>query len=259
MRRPAQSVSIRRREHRTRNTEHRRTLMMGAQHSVLRVLSSVFQGAVRQSLLIGVALLVLGGCTSLFPVPPPWQYFVLTPGPADDDVDDGMKPGRALNLGLVIYVPPYLDRPELVTRLPPNEFLISDTSRWAEPFKASVTQALARNLESILHANEILVFPWFQTVPLDYAVDIDVRAFEPTTTGDVRLDALWRIRRVRDDQIIVRRQSEITRPVGGANTRLVVETMSATLADLSEEIADAILVIDAKDQAAAAAQRRKAR
>jgi len=207
----------------------------------------------------GIALLVGGGCARLFPVPPPWQYFVLTPGPADDEIDVDAKPGRALNLGLSIYVPPYLDRPELVTRVPPNEFIISDTSRWAEPFKASVTQALARNLEASLHANEILVFPWFPTVTLDYAIDIDVRAFEPTTTGAVHLDALWRIRRVRNDQVVVRRQSDITRPVEGADTRLVVETMSATLADLSDEIAGAILVVDAKEQAAAAAERRTAR
>lgn len=209
-------------------------------------------------LCVAVALLALGGCAWLFSTPPPWQYYVLTPGPADD-VPDTAKPGRSLNLGLAIYVPPYLDRPELVTRLPPNEFIISDTSRWAEPFKASVTQALTRNLESDLHANEILIFPWFSTVRLDYAIDVDLRAFEPTTTGDVRLDALWRIRRVRDDQVVLRRESDIIRPVGSADTRLVVETMSAVLDDLSAEIADGILAVDAKDRATPTPQGRKAR
>src|ERR1700735_5240523 len=81
----------------------------------------------------------------------------------------------AFTIGLgPIKLPPYLDRPEIVTRMAPNRLELSKEDRWGESIQNGFTSAMQRNLAAQAGTGNIIIFPWYNTVHIDMQVQIDV-------------------------------------------------------------------------------------
>lgn len=193
----------------------------------------------RASLILGVALLTAGGCSLLrSPTAPPTTFYVLTATAEPGEV----PPGRRLTLGLgPITLPPYLNRPEMVRRVAPNQLVFDEFNRWSEPLKDNVVRALGTDLDKLLGIERLVSYPWYSTTQIDYAVEISILRFEPQPDGQAVLDARWSISDSRG-QPLVNHESHFEHPAGSApQTAAALSTM---VGELARDIASALRTAD---------------
>ena len=201
---------------------------------------------IRITIALGLMALSLAGCGSLLPKPTPSssKIFVLFSPLKAAERQDLDRPGQ-ISLGVgPVRLPGYLDRREIVTRIAQNRFDVSDNDRWAEPLDENFTHVLAQNLSVLLGSDRIITYPW----PLDkrprYRVQIDVFRFEVNSAGEAELTARWAIVDVTNKQEPRFKESRFTRMPKENSTDASVAALSETVADLSREIAKAVIAID---------------
>jgi uncharacterized lipoprotein YmbA len=191
--------------------------------------------------MLWMAALLASGCALLTgPKVVPTRFFLLTSA-RQGEAAASLGPERSgVSLGVgPVVVPSYLDRPQMVTRVEANQLRISETDRWAEPLRSSVPRVLSESLGRDLDTNRVVIFPWYR-VALDYQVKIELLRFEPSSKGEVILEALWAISNPKTDRPLATRSTTLRRAVDPADADAVAASMSALLADLSREIAAAI-------------------
>lgn len=186
----------------------------------------------------GIAVVcLLAGCSVLAPQPDPSRYYVLTPEAAVRSA----REARPLALGIgPVNLPGYLARSEIVRGDGESTLVLSETHFWGEPLDRNVRRVVAENLRRLLGQVEIVQYPWFTTVALDYEVPIDVLRFEANEHGTVFLDARWTIRRRGTKPLARDGESHITEPAADPSTESVVAAMSQAVGMLSRQIAAAI-------------------
>jgi uncharacterized lipoprotein YmbA len=186
-----------------------------------------------------VLTMVLAGCSPLAPRPDPSRYYVLTPPSAPDPPPGEGAAGVVIGLGPVA-LPSYLARPEVATRVGPNQISYSPVARWAAPLHSTITQVLADTVEGELGAAEVIPFPSFGAARLDYVVEIGLRRFECNGEGAATLEAVWTIRDAHGRAALATRATTVSEPVNSSGTAAEVAALSATLGDLAREIAEGI-------------------
>jgi uncharacterized lipoprotein YmbA len=195
-------------------------------------------------------MLLLGGCTVLAPQKDETRFFVLMP------VQDGAAPvsaaaSRPLTIGLgPITIPPYVDRPEVVTRMSDSELKVSDTDRWGEHLDTNVARVLASDLSSQLGTQQIVSYPWPLSTPIDYSVSVAFQRFERTADGHVVILGNWTIRTGKDEKIVQTGATSINEP-SGADDASAAQALSRGLAQVSRDIAQVIASRPATRQPAA--------
>jgi uncharacterized protein len=210
----------------------------------------------RTLVLVVAGFLGFMGCVSLKRTPEA-RFFVLrslveAPAPA---AETGQIPGEPLPPGLVgvlpVFLPGYLDRPQVVTWTAPGELRIDEFLRWAEPLDVGVARVLSESLGTLLPSHRVIRAPWSSAAPLRCRVRLELTRFGPQESGEMVLTGRW---------ALLSRQGErplLSRPVslrGGPTPSATdagagVEAMSALLAELSREIAAAILALPAEELA----------
>jgi uncharacterized lipoprotein YmbA len=196
------------------------------------------QYSIRRVLLTcSVALLVLGGCAST----PPTRFYVLPP------LTDASPPAaagkRELTIGLgPVTLPPYLDRPQIVTRASRAKLDLAEFDQWAAALQDSVARVLAENLSLLIPTDRVLLHPWQRTTAIDYQVIVEVAQFDRTMGGEVVLAARWSIEGANGKELILRK-ARFSTPAGGQEYEATVTAMSRTLEALSRDIAAALLTI----------------
>jgi len=180
------------------------------------------------------ALLFASGCSSLLaPQPDRTRFFILAPA----DVTPSSSPvDIALGLGPVKF-PDYLDRFEMVTRVGENRVKISSGERWAEPLNDNFVRVLAQDLYEQLGTKEIITYPSFVPVSLDYEIPIAVLRFECDDGGTARLDARWAVKDAKSDKIVFVTESHLVEPAAQPGGEGRVAALSQAVAKLSTEIA----------------------
>src|SRR5271156_2511262 len=111
------------------------------------------------------------------------KFYLLTPAADTAAATPASAPGSNSNsdftIGLgPIKLPPYLDRPEIVTRAAPNRLELSKEDRWGESGQNGFTNSMERDLTVETGAGRIIVFPWYSTEHIDMQVEVDVYRFE---------------------------------------------------------------------------------
>jgi hypothetical protein len=101
-------------------------------------------------------------------------------------------PAASLGLGPVT-LPPYLSRPEIATRLGPEQIAYASSDRWAAPLDELVARALAEELRSGLPAGEVVRWPWPLGAPPDVSASVDLLRFEADAAGGATLEARWTV------------------------------------------------------------------
>ncbi len=108
--------------------------------------------------LVGAGAL-LAGCLS--PREDPTRFYVLSTSDAsqvDDAWDD--RPG-SIDVGVGPFtMPAYLDRPQFVRRVGPNEVRPVETARWAETLGEGFERVLAEDLDAMLPMARVHAHPW---------------------------------------------------------------------------------------------------
>ena len=181
-----------------------------------------------------LALTALIGCSASQPT----QFYTLSGLNAASEPTDG----KAMRLGVgPVYLPAYLDRPQVVTRSGANQMTVAEFEQWAEPLETTFQRVLTENLSHRLATDRVATLPARRDMPLDHQVEVEVTRFDADETGQVVLDARWRIFDGRGDRLLHRGRSQTEERVAEAGDyEQIAAAMSRCLAAMSGEIADAI-------------------
>ena len=182
-----------------------------------------------------IAMTTLLGCSASQPT----QFYTLS---AKDTASEAAaeKPMR-LGVGPV-YLPAYLDRPQVVTRSGANRMNVSEFDQWAEPLETTFQRVLTENLSDRLDTDRIATLPARRDISLDHQVEVEVTRFDADETGQVVLDARWRIFDGRGDRLLHRGRSLTEERVASAGDyEQIAAAMSRCLGVMSGEIADALV------------------
>lgn len=186
--------------------------------------------------LLLVTPLILAGCA---PSRPTQFYTLSVAAPANETLQLTQEP-LAVGVGPVA-LPPYLDRPQLVSRIGANKMMLADFDQWAEPLDGALPRVLSENLSRQLATEEVFVLPTTRDVRLDYRIEIDIARFDSNGAGEVILDARWWVFR-RGDKLVQSGRSTIEQRADQSTDRQgVVAAMSQGLGQLSSDIAAAIV------------------
>jgi uncharacterized protein len=193
---------------------------------------------------LALPLLIAGlaaGCGILAPVPNPNHFFSLASLPQAQQAgmqrDDPSDTTYALG---PITLPAYLDREVLVTRVSPTQLRYSQVDYWAGPLKDNIASVLLQNLAALMGSYRVLAYPWPNNAKFDYQIAVEVLRFEKSTSGDCQLTARWAIKDGHTQSDLIVRESRFTHSASASDTAAAVAALSATLGDLSEEIATSL-------------------
>jgi uncharacterized lipoprotein YmbA len=202
--------------------------------------------------LLGFFSLSLTACGGIFPKPHPSRLYVLTSlSPPGNATDPSAGPGRAgrdiadsrpISVGIgPIRLPGYLDREEIMIRVEPNRFKILEDERWAEPLDENLARVLMQNLSVLLRTDQIFVFPWPRNEKPSYRVDVEVLRFESNSASQSQLTARWTITDVNNSDEVLSNELRVVRQAKDDSVGAAVAALSETVADLSSDIADALM------------------
>lgn len=193
-----------------------------------------------RNFVIGIIfLLILGGC-SLKPSAPT-KFYMLSPlaTPGVEKKDGPCEECMAIGIG-PIYLAAYLDRPEIVTRVTPNELKLADFDNWAEPLKGNFTQVLIENISRLLPSEQIAVYPWKESLIMDYRINIEIIQMDGKLGESAALVTQWIVINSSSKSILFTKRSRYTEPVGKPGYPALVAAESRMVADFSRDIAQVI-------------------
>jgi len=182
--------------------------------------------------LCGVTLFVLSGCLGS----PPTQLYLVPPLTSPDPAPPASAGQRDLTLGVgPVTVPPYLDRPQLVTRTSRAKLVLADLDQWAAPLHDTIARVLAENLSLLIPTERVVLAPWSRTIDPEYQVTVEVLQFDRSPGGEVVLAARWSLLD-RDGKARVLRTSRLSQAAGGTDYEAAVMAMGRTLETLARDI-----------------------
>jgi len=185
-------------------------------------------------ILATAALLLQPGCSGSKPS----RFYVLSPMPveaaAEQDIAVGVGPFR---------FPDYLLRPQIATQTSANQLDYAEYDRWAEPLDENFARILASNLARLLPSDQVHVYPWLETLDVQYQVLVRVRRFGMTEDGRVVLNVSWSILDDTTRKQLFQEYSTFSRPgpIGEPmDFGAVAAAMSELLGEFSHEAAQAL-------------------
>ena len=156
------------------------------------------------------ALRALAGCATPMRTR---RYYTLSSGSPGVATTASVVPDYRVAIGPVT-VPEALDRLQIVLRVAPNRYAISDTERWLEPLKREIPRVIANEVGQRLHAARVAAHLQHGGQNADYQVLIEVLRFESMPGASITLEAAWSVRNragvrrspvLRDDPVAKRR------------------------------------------------------
>jgi uncharacterized protein len=179
--------------------------------------------------------LTLAGCAET----PPTRFYTLSPlADAPGGTPRANLPDLTVGVGPVT-LPPYLDRPQLVTRAGGNRMVLADFDNWVEPLQGMFARVLGENLALFLGTYDVLMLPQRRDVTLDRQVEVDVTRFD-VDDGSAVLDARWWVYGRNGDELLRSGRSTIREPAGAGDYTSAAAALSRALGAMSQEIARAI-------------------
>ena len=179
-------------------------------------------------------LTIVSGCSFLKPSVDPTTYYVLTPATTTTATNQKQ---RIVGVESV-HLPEYLDRPQLVTRIGPNQLRISDIERWAEPLGDALASTLRQDLAAALPDAMVVVQP-DATQHVDADVVVDVMRFERVADNAVELSVRWKLRDGAGNVQLVK-DARIRQETSDAKAAAAVAALSQALVTLAGELAQTI-------------------
>ena len=200
---------------------------------------------IRVMITLGLIGLSLAGCSSLLPKPKPnpSKIFVLF-SPIEATERQNSDPSGQISLGVgPVRLPGYLDRREILTRVAQSRLDVSQNDRWAEPLDENLTHVLAQNLSVLLGSDAVISSPWPIVKGPNYRVTVEVLQFECNSAREARLSVRWWVIHRNDTGAAEVKESHLTRAATDRSTDASVAALSETVADLSRQIAQAVIAL----------------
>jgi uncharacterized lipoprotein YmbA len=197
-----------------------------------------------------LALSALAGCVSLKRTAEP-RYFALRPVARTPPVRASIAPASAdgaLVVGVLpLALPGHLERPQFVSGIGPDEMRIDQFVRWAEPLASGAQRVLAADLATALPSHRVITAPWPSSTGPQCRLRVAVDRFGLQPDGAVALSGRFVLLPGSGERPIVTRAVDLRRPPepGPRDPARAVEAMSALLADLAREIAEAVAALPA--------------
>lgn len=172
----------------------------------------------------------------------PSRFYTLNSMPGMQPESNHQAGADSLTIGVgPVEVPAYLDRPQIVTRISPNEFKLAEFHRWAEPLKDSLTRVLVENLSNPLNTEAVAVFPWEGAMmTVDYQVVVEVIRFDGSIGDSATLVAQWYILKSESKKKVFSEKIRIEETAKGADVNALVAAQSLALENFSTRIATTI-------------------
>jgi len=183
------------------------------------------------------AALLLEGCARSAAV----SYYQLSATKADQTAQQTSGTVEAV-IGIgPVHIAGYLDRPQIVSRISSNRLQIAENSRWAEPLEESIPRILLENLEILLPAAELQVYPWDPSISIDYQLLIGIARFDATADGTATLEVHWQILQEEETDLPLEKKHDIfTASADNNDQEAKVHALSMTLEQFSRELANEI-------------------
>jgi hypothetical protein len=189
------------------------------------------------SLILLIISIFSGGCLSRTPSP---SFYELTPV-QDRAISRKSRPVQNAVVGIgPIKLADYLDQSQIVTRTGDNQLVKAEFNRWGGPLKNNFINVLADNIGFLLSTEQIQLYPWRLSLPMDFQVTMDVVRCDGRLGDTAWLEARWTILRGPEKKLLKTVRSSISEPVTGPDYSDLVAAQSRALAKLSQEIAAAI-------------------
>ena len=186
-----------------------------------------------------LTLFLIAGCSTT----PPAQHYFIAPlaEPAGTDKKLDLSSDRT-TIEVQVRIPRYIDRPQIVTRIGPNEFRLDEFNRWAGSVKDNITTVVIQNLKALMPDTIIARRPIPSVLSIDYVVFVDVVQFDGVIGKDVTIMATWGILDKDDktDPTLQVREFSTTESVESKSYASLVAAKSRILANLSQEIVQAL-------------------
>jgi len=196
--------------------------------------------------LVGASVL-LAGCLS--PKQDPTRFYVLSTSDAsqvDAAWDD--RPG-SIDVGVGPFtMPGYLDRPQFVRRVGPNEVTPVEAARWAETLSEGFERVLAEDLDALLPMARVHAHPWRSSTRAQWIISGYVTKFETDESGEAVLDVTWRVLGPDRTPTKVGARSVLRSQGTGQSVDAEVATMSDVLNRFAVMLADTLQTLKPAEQ-----------
>jgi hypothetical protein len=156
-----------------------------------------------------------------------------------------LSSGRSSVKDAVIGIGPvkladYLDQSQIVTRTSDSQVVKAEFDRWVGPFKDNFINVLADDIGFLLSTERIYLYPWRNSVSIDYQITVEVVRCDGRLGDAAVLVARWSIFNGPERKLLKTMRSSIREAVRGTGYSDLVAAQSLALANLSREIAAAI-------------------
>ncbi|OPY66439.1 MAG: hypothetical protein A4E57_02816 [Syntrophorhabdaceae bacterium PtaU1.Bin034] len=189
---------------------------------------------------LAVFLLFTGGCGSSKPS----RFYTLNPmvpASSSGSVRNTPLSGSCPTIGIVLVeIPDYLDRPQIVTRNADNGLKIAEFDRWGGELQKDIARVLAETMSTSLTGNSIFIQTGRRAIPADYRITVHVTRFEGIPGNAIWLKAMWTILEKDGRHVVVRGELDHREPVPGSDYEATVAAMSRAVDRLGKEIAGAV-------------------
>ncbi len=138
-----------------------------------------------------------------------------------------------------VTIPPYLDRPNIVTRTRTARVHLADFDYWAEPLRDAVSRYMLIALSHISSATVVAE----RSAENDFNLKISILRFDSTEDGNVTLHAMWSLERYNSDvecNDMNWKHASYSEKSHEASYADIVRTQSKMLVFLAEDIAKSI-------------------
>jgi len=190
------------------------------------------------SLAIIIALVLLAGCRG---ATTPVEFYTLSPIDTISEADKiaGLGDNLAVGVG-PLQIPKIIDRPQIVTRIGPNQIHVDEFHRWAGSVYEDFLRVVTMNLSALLQSRLVVAFPWEDYFDPDYRIYMEINQFDGRLGQYAQLDVTWAIIGRETRKILLVRKSLIREPVQGEDYDSFVAAKSRILGTLSRQIAQGI-------------------
>lgn len=160
---------------------------------------------------------------------------------AASDLQPIMTTGAPKIVGVgPVYLPDYLNRPQIVTFTSAYQLDLSEFNRWGGALDSDMNRVLTQNLVRLLPAMRIVSLPVRVTANPDIQVVLQVLSFERTADGMVVLNVSWGVLGDNGRNALALRETTFRIQPAGTSFEAVVAAMSEAMTALSIEVAQEI-------------------
>ena len=178
---------------------------------------------------------IFASCTSS----PSPKFYVLGVESADFQKE---RSSKCVVLGVgPVEIPSYLDRPELVFRIGPNEVQPADFHRWAEPLRQGIARVVADSISKAICVARVEYYPWRTYLSVDFQVSMRVRRFEGHPGREVELLLDWSLLGSDGKRPIKQGSMELRESWTSTNPEEMVSAQSRLLDVAGRRLAEEIL------------------